>query len=317
LKYILYVALFINLIYAQDIKPFLKIDTNFVVKDLALGKENEIVIGTTASEVQIYNYKDKNFTKIIKIPKIKDFMGDTINASISCVDYYNGKYLMLSDSGIGGYSDLRINENNKTIDIFTEKNRYAIVEAKFIDDNNILLGFLSNEVALYNLKDKKIIYRKQLSESKFSHFALNKKRDLATFACESGEITVLKPLSGDIVTKLSGLNVDNIFDVDIKANIVSCAGKDRRASWYDINTKKGDYIQGKFFVYATALSPDGSLGAFALDEANNIYIYNLFTKSLKYKLIGQKSTLNRIIYKDDNTIFSASNDNIVIMWKLK
>ncbi len=317
MRLIILIYIVISFINAKDIKPFLKIDAGAIAEDIALVDNNSIIIGTAKSEAKVYNYIDKKFIKTIKIPKIKDFMGDIIDARVSNVDYLNGKYLLLSDSGIGGYADLRINENNKTVDIFTENDKLPIIKAKFIDDNNILLGFLSDEVALYNIKNKTMTYKKQLTPSKFSNFALNKKRELAAFTCESGEVTVIQTKNGKTLKVLSGINLDNVFDVDIKNNIVTTAGKDRRAGWYNLKNNKKDYIQAKFFIYATALNPDASMAAWAMDEDNTISIYKLFTKSLVYKLIGQKSTLNKIIFKDDKTLFSASNDNIVIMWKLK
>jgi len=308
---------FISAVFAKDITPFLKIDIEDIAKDLALGKEGEIVIGTDGGKLKVYNYNEKKFVKVIQVPKIKDFTGEVIDTRVASVDYYNGKYLLLSDSGVGGYADLRMHENNKTIDIFTEKDKLAIIKTKFIDDSHILLGFLSNEVALYSLKDKKILYKEQLNESKFSDFALNEDRSMAAFSCESGEINVLETKTGKIIKKLNGANLDNVYKVDFKKDIVSCAGQDRRAAWYNIKSGKGDYIEGSFLIYATALNPSATMAAYAMDEKNDITIFNLSTKSKVYILKGQKSTLNTIVYKDENTIFSASDDNIVIMWKLK
>jgi len=310
-------VLFISSLFAQDIDPFLKIDIKEIAKDLALGRDNEIVIGTDGGKLVVYNYSKKEFVKIVQVPKIKDFTGEITDTRVASVDYYNGKYLLLSDSGVGGYADLRMHENNKTIDIFTEDDKHAIIKSKFVDDNNILLGFLSNEVALYNIKDKKIIYKFQLNESKFSDFALNEDRTLAAFSCESGEINILDTKAGKVIKKLSGANLDNVYKVDFKKDTVSCAGQDRRAAWYSIKSGKGNYIEGSFLIYATALNPSATMAAYAMDEKNNISIFDLSSKSKKYLLKGQKSTLNTIVYKDENTLFSASDDNIVIMWKLK
>ena len=317
MKKLFLILIFVSSLFAKDIEPFLKIDIKEIAKDLALGKDGEIVIGTDGGKLKVYNYNEKKFVKVVQVPKIKDFTGDIIDTRVASVDYYNGKYLLLSDSGVGGYADLRINENNQTVDVFTEKDKHAIIKSKFIDDNNILVGFLSNEVALYNIKDKKFIYRKQLNESKFSDFALNEDRTMAAFSCESGEINVLDTKSGKVIKTLNGANLDNVYKVDFKKDIVSCAGQDRRAAWYNIKSGKGEYIEGSFLIYATALNPSATMAAYAMDEKNNITIFDLSTKSKKYILKGQKSTLNNIVYKDEDTIFSASDDNIVIMWKLK
>ncbi len=315
MKLITALFILVTLTFAKELTPAFTIDANESVKDMVL-RDNSLVLGTDEGKLKVYNLLQKKFTKIVHLPKIKDFMGDTIEARVSSVDFLNGKYLMLSDSGIGGYSDLRVLDNDKLVDIFTENDKLPLVEAKFIDSNNILLGFLSNEAALYNIKSKKFLYRIQLSQSRFSKFALNKKRTIAAFACESGEVNLIDTKSGKILKKLN-LNLDNIFSVDIKKDIVATGGKDRRAVWYNIKNNKKDYIQSNFFVYATALNPDATKAAFTLDTNNNITIIDLATKSKEYLLKGQKSVINSIIFKDNNTVFAASNDDFVNIWKLK
>jgi len=54
-----------------------------------------------------------------------------------------------------------------------------------------------------------------------------------------------------------------------------------------------------------------------MDEQNNIYIYNTRSKEQIALLKGQKSTLNAILFKDETRLFSASDDNTVMMWKIK
>ena len=315
-KTFLLLILIVNIICSKELMPISKIDVNESVKDMVL-VDSKLIIGTDGGKLKAYSLNENKFTKEIQLPKIKDFMGDIMNTRVSSVDYLNNQYLMLSDSGIGGYSDLRVNKNNKTIDIFTEKNKLALVEAKFIDSSNVLVAFISNEAALYNLNDKKFIYRVQLNGSKFSNFSLNEDKTLAAFACESGEIVVINTKNGKVINRLSKINLDNVFKVDIKKDIVATAGKDRRAGWYNLTTGKNEFIQSDFFTYEVALSPDALKAAFAMDENNNITIVNLNTKSKIFLLKGQKSTLTKIIFKDNNTVFAASDDTYISMWKLK
>jgi len=138
MRILILIFTFISILSAKDYTPFLKIDVNATAKDICLGEDGELVIGTDASKLLVYNYNTKSFVKEIKIPKIKDFMGDIIDARVSSIDYLNGKYLLLSDSGIGGYANLRVNENNKTIDIITAKDKLPIIKAKFIDNSNLI-----------------------------------------------------------------------------------------------------------------------------------------------------------------------------------
>jgi len=303
------------LLFGVDIiKPDYTIEVNGTAKDMVL-REDVLVVATDMGHIEVIDYKNQKKIKEISLPNIKDFMGDTIPPRVMSTDKIDNRYLLLSDSGKGGYSNLFIYEDNLT-QILSPEDKKAIIKARFIDKEHILLGYLSNEVSLLDLKTKKELYKKQISESKFSDFALNEDKTKAVFSCESGVLSVIDVKSGDIITELKGLNVDNVYRVDFKKNYVSGAGQDRRGSIYNIDTKTGYYIQGDFLIYSTALSPSAKRVAFSMDEKNNIYIYNTGTKANIAILKGQKSTLNVIIFKDEDHLFSASDDNTIMAWKL-
>ena len=275
-----------------------------------------VYIGTSHGKLQVYDYKKKAFVKEIVLPKIKDFMGDLIFAAAASIDYMDGRYLLLSDSGEKGYSDLWIHENDVTRKLLSAKDKKTLVKARFIDKDHILLGFLSNEAALLDVKTKKELYRVQLSESKFSDFAVNQDRTQAVFSCESGAISVIDTHSGKVLKELEGINKDNVYKVDFQGDYVSAAGQDRRAAYYKVSTGQGNFFQASFLIYATGLSPSAAKVAFAMDENNNITVYNLHTRAKIALLKGQKSTLNTIVFVDENTLFSGSDDDTVLMWKL-
>ncbi len=303
------------LLLAWEVKPFLQIEAKGTVKDIMIDKER-LYIATDAGVVQVYDISKNKFVKEIALEKIKDFMGDSIPAKVLSVDYMQGRFIFLSDSGKGGYTNLWMHENNETMALLTPKDKSAIIKARFVDKEHILLGFLGNEVALFDVKAKKIRYKRQLSPSKFSDLALNEDRSRAVFSCESGVLNVIETKSGKNVQVLEGANLDNVYKVDYKNGKVSGAGQDRRGSLYDVKSGKGEFFQGKFLIYATGLSPSASKVAYAMDEENNIWIYNVATKSRIALLKGQKSTLNAIVFKDEETLFSASDDKTIMMWKL-
>jgi WD40 repeat protein len=316
-KIVLVLCLVLDWAYGvENYTPVQEIVVDGMAKDMVVRGE-KVYIGTDRGKLQVYDYTAKKFAKEIVLPKIKDFMGDIVPARVQSVDYLDGRYLILSDSGKGGYSNLWIHENNNTIQLLGPEAKEAIVKARFVDKEHILLGYLSDEAALFNTKTKKERYRMQLSESKFSDFALNEKRTEAVFSCESGVLNIVDTQTGKIIKELKGINLDNVYKVDFKQNIISGAGQDRRGSIYDARTGKGDYIEGNFLIYATALSPSAKKVAFAMDEQNNISVYKVSTKSKIAVLKGQKSTLNVIVFRDETTLFSASNDDTVMMWKIK
>jgi len=296
--------------------PVQEIKVKGMSKDMVLD-DNKLIIGTTEGAMQVYDYESKAFVKTLTFPEIKDFMGDIINPRVFSVDKIEGRYVILSDSGKGGYANLWIHENNVTTQILDAGAKKAVVKARFINKDQILFGYLSNEAALFDLKSKEEIYRVQLSESKFSDFALNEDRSRAVFSCESGILNIIDTKTGKVVKVLEGMNLDNVYRVDFKKDIVSGAGQDRRGSIYDTVLGSGTYIEAGFLIYATGLSPSAKKVAFVMDEQNNISIYNRSSKTKVAELQGQKSTLNNIIFKDENTLFSSSDDNTVLMWRIK
>ena len=294
--------------------PIANIEINGTAKDMVL-HDGKLAIATDMGHIEIYSTKDNNKTKEIHIPNVTDFMGDEIPARVMSLDNIGNKYLLLSDSGKGGYTNLYIYDNNLS-QILSADDKEAIIKARFIDEQHILLGYLSNEVALLDIQTKKEKYHVQLSESKFSDFALNEDKSQVVFACESGVLSVVDVQSGKILKELKGQNVDNVYKVDFKKGMVSGAGQDQRGSLYSAEMGRGNYIKGTFLIYGTALSPSAKKVAFTMDEKNNISIYNTGTKSKIALLKGQKSTLNVIIFKDENIIYSASDDSTIMVWDL-
>ena len=316
MKNILIVLCFTVISWAVPfITPTMTIEVNGTAKDMVLDGNN-LVIATDMGHIEVYNIEENRTVKQISIPNIKDFVGDEIPARVMSTDVIDGKYLLLSDSGKNGYSNLFIYDKNLT-QILSPENKSAIIKARFIDKEHILLGYLSNEVSLLDLKSRKELYRVQLSESKFSDFALNEDKSQVVFSCESGVLNLVDVKSGKVIKELKGQNVDNVYRVDFKNKIVSGAGQDRRGSIYNVKTGKGSYIAGNFLIYSTALTPSASKVAFSMDEKNNITIYDILTKSKIAILQGQKSTLNVMIFKDENRLFSASDDSTIMVWNIK
>jgi len=304
------------MVYASSVvAPISSLEINGTAKDMVL-HNTTLDIATDMGHIEVYDIKTNKKIKEVSIPDVKDFMGDIVPARVMSSDFMDGRYLLLSDSGKGGYSDLFIYENEKLTQILSADDKVSIIKARFIDKEHILFGYLSNEVSLFELKTKKEIFRKQLSESKFSDFALNEDRSKAVFSCESGVLSVIDTKTGKLIKELKGQNLDNVYKVDFRGDIISGAGQDRRASIYHLSTGQGSYIQGNFLIYATGLSPSAKKVAFAMNEQNDIMIYDVNSKSLKATLKGQKSTLNNIIFLDENTLYSSSDDSSVMIWDL-
>ncbi len=314
--FVIFLSLCVGLLQAAPtLSPIHAIHIDGNAQDLVV-HGSSLYVGTSHGKLQVYDLKTWKLTKEITLPKIKDFMGDSIFAAASSIDYRDGRYLLLSDSGNKGYTDLWIHENNVTKKILSASDKKALVKARFIDKNHLLLGYLSDEASLLDLTTKSEAYRVQLSASKFSDFALNALRTQAAFSCESGVISVIDTHTGNVIKMLKGINKDNVYKVDFKNGIVAAAGQDRRAAYYHVATGQGSYFRASFLIYATGLSPSARRVAFAMDENNNITVFDLQTHAKIARLKGQKSTLNSIVFIGEKTLVSGSDDDTVLVWNV-
>ena len=249
------------------------------------------------------------------MPKIKDFLGDIIDSKIYSVDILNDNILILSQGEKGG-RNLDIYKDGKFESIIKDTQRQFIARAKFLDENHIIYGLLSNQIYLYDIKNKKIIKEIQVSQSKFSNFKLTQDKTKLVVCDESGVINMLDSKNFDIIKTFRYQNLDNVFQVDIKDNLILTAGQDRRAAVYNLDTKNAYYKEYSFLVYAAALSPSTKLAAVASDEENNVTIFDTSSQANLYKLTENKATLSNILFLNENEIIVTSDDKQINYYKI-
>ena len=313
-----FLALFFTLFFAfgSEIKPFKELKADEGVNDIVLF-DGKVLAGTDGGSLIEFDLNSSSSKTLFKLPKIKDFMGDMIDDKIFSIDYLDGKYLILSDSGEGGFSNLLLLESGKVNKLIGPDKHLAIIKAKFVGDGKIFFVDLGSVAYLFDIKSKKVLYSKQLSGSKFSDFALNMDKTKAVVAGESGILRVVDIKSGKVLEKIEKLHLDNVFSVSFAKNWIASGSQDRRAGYYNLQTKTKGYFKGEFLVYATAISPNEKLFAYAMDSDNSITIFNIDTRSKKWTLKGQKSILTVMKFLDDKTLVSASHDDTIMVWKLK
>jgi len=93
--------------------PVHTLEINGTAKDMVL--EGKILtIATDAGHIEAYDTDTYQKIKEISIPDVKDFMGDIMPARVMSTDRFGTRYLLLSDSGIGGYSNLYLFDGTNT-----------------------------------------------------------------------------------------------------------------------------------------------------------------------------------------------------------
>ena len=314
MRYILISLLFFIQLNAKDLKPTFIYSGSGAVTDLVY-QNNKLYSATAEGAVDIYDTKEQKLIQTITVPKIKDFIGDEVVSKIYSVDTLDNK-IMIASQGKMGYRRVHIYADNNLTQIISIDKSYTISKSKFIDSNHLLISLLSNELILFDIKEKKALYRKQISASKFSSFALNEKKDEVIIADESGDLKLVSVKDGNILKELKGQNVDNIFQVDYKNNTIITAGQDRRTAIYSRDGKVAYYKEGTFLIYSSALSPSAKIGAYASDEHNNITLFDTSSKSDLYRLGSHKATISNILFIDEKKLFTSSDDKEINYWEL-
>jgi hypothetical protein len=313
LKGFLFIFFILNL-NAKDLSPTFSLIASGGVTDLVL-KDKILYASTTASSIDIFNIETQEKIDSIKMPKIKDFLGDVIDSKIYSIDTSDNELLILSQGEKGG-RNIDIYENGSFTNIIKDSQRLFISRAKFLDKDHIVYALLSNQIYLYDIKNKKILKELQISQSKFSNFKLSQDKSKIIICDESGVITMIDSKSFDIIEKFNNQNLDNVFQVDIKNDFILTAGQDRRAVVYNINTKNTYYKEFSFLIYSVGLSPSANLAGVSSDEENNVTVFDTKTKEDLYKLTQNKSTLSNILFINENEIFVSSDDKKINYYKI-
>jgi outer membrane protein assembly factor BamB len=320
-RFILSLLLFINLYALENLKPTYVYKAHGSVTDIIVA-DGKLYVSTDASGVDIFDLKTKKMLNTIKVPQIKDFMGDIIDAKIYNTDNYKNKVL-LTVQATSGYRELYLFNGVKLEKLISEQDRIYISKALFLDENNILFCTLGNEMHLYNIKSKKTLWTIDVKSldaefnSTFADFVLDEKKQIAVVADESGDLKIIDIKQKRVTKVLNGQNLDKVFKVDIKNNKIITAWQDRRCVVYNIKSGSSYHLDTKFLIYGAALSPSGKLGAFSSDEQNNVVVFNTDTKEKLYKLTQNLMTLSKIIFISEDEIFVTTDSNKFNYYKLK
>ena len=314
LKVVLFISLFLNILNAKEISPSFTYEASGSVTDIVL-KNEKIYVGTAASKVNIFDIRTQELIESITIQKIKDFMGDEIDSKIYSVDVFDNIVLILSQGSKGGRA-IHIYKDSKLIEVISAEKRMFIARAKFIDKNRILFSLLSNELFLYDLEKKKNIHQTQISQSKFSYFTLSEDKKRVVIADESGILQMLETNTFKILEVFKKQNLDNVFQVDLKNDIILTAGQDRRAAVFSINEKTAYHKDASFLIYSAGLSPSGELAGIASTEDNEVSIFNTKTKEDLSILKGNKTTLTNIVFINEKEVLVSSDDERINYYKI-
>ncbi|MCD4736555.1 MAG: hypothetical protein K8R53_10965, partial [Bacteroidales bacterium] len=138
----------INITYA--IEPDFSLEASGSITDFVIDGKL-IYVATNKGVVEIFSLETWKPVKLINIPFIKDFTSELIPAKIFSIDKID-ETLLMAVQGSQGFTDVYSYSAiglQKIID--SGKDKLMILEARYIDENQILLALLSNELILMKI----------------------------------------------------------------------------------------------------------------------------------------------------------------------
>ena len=317
MKSVIILCILFSYLFSSEpiLEPIQSFNVSGGVLDIVYTKKY-LYIATTNSSVDIVDRETLTCFYCVKVDKVKNFLGEMVDAKVYSVDILDNKLLLLSQAS-QGYRQVSIVENNITTKIISAKDALSIAKAKFLDANTLVFATLGSEIISYNIKEKRKLWTVQASGARFSDFVLNEKKDEIVVADESGNLKIIRSSDGKILEVLEAENLDNVFQVDYKNSIIATAGKDRRVVVYNQKNKSAYYKTSSFFIYSVGLSPSAKYVAYSSDEANSVTLFNRATKKTIALLKGNKMRISNIVFLNEKTLLIASDNEIINLYQIK
>ena len=316
-RFIVLILLSVLGLYARAISPIHKIKADGAVTDI-LKDGNMLYAATDNACINVFSLQNRRMLYKVSFPNITDFMGDIIRPKVYDIDKLPGnEAIVAAVQGDRGFANIYLIRNRKPVLIIKDVDSKMMVKrVKFLNEKTLLIGLLSNEIIRFDLQNKKVVYRKQISAYTFSDIVLNKRRTEIITADESGIIHIIDAQTGSPIKELSGKNVDNIYQIDYKGSTIICGGQDRRLSIYHRTTSQSYYLMSSFLIYSVGLSPSGNLGAYSANEENDIKVFNTISKQEVAILEGSETVITRILFTSESELITSSDDRNILFWKI-
>lgn len=309
MRFVWLFLLFAISLSAGDIKPISQIKTDAPILDMsAVGGK----LFACSAKGDVYEL-DKKLKKLYSLPIIETPYGDKRAQKAFSVDV-SPSFQTIAVAAEDGSLYVAKNGKLAKTSFFT----YSVIKkVLLINDNLALISMVSSEVVLFDIGKNRVLYSAQVSTSPLSDVALSKDKKTAAIVGEAGVVYIFDIMSGKTKVAYKNVNLDNIYKLDYQNSLILTAGQDRKAT---LVTDKGVIkarFAAKFLIYAVALSPSGSKAAVAVDEQNNISIFDTLIKKEISVAKGHTATLNKIIFKSENEMVSSADENKILVWRIK
>lgn len=310
-------------IYAKDAQV---IHIDAILTHISLF-DDKIFAGNAEGGIDIFTLNSaKHARKVasINLPLIEDYFGNKHPSRVYDVATFDGKELfILCEASLGKRQILKLNlKDTKNVQVVLTTTS-APKRMRTAGKDRLVLGFLSNEIKLYDLNKQTFLYTAHASVARFSDLCVNMPYIFSTD--ESGIVNVFNAESGALLQRLA-INKDNNYQVVSAKHTILTAGVDKQMAIFTFaDSKKQDTIdftlqraaslRSEFLIYAVGISPQAQWAAFTKNEQNDISLVRLDNMQEYFVLKGSSSLVNTLLFYDEHTLISGNDDKSFVIWR--
>ncbi len=311
--YFIFLFLGVYALFAKELTPYKSIKVGDATTDF-VREENRLIVSTRESSVMVYDLSSGKILEKITIPTQQNILGDTVGIIVTSVDTLEGK-IIFSTRNLDSWGDIYVYEQKKLTKLLDASQKIAPKEIKFVNANQIIIGTMENEILLFDITKRAILYKNHLSEASFSDFALSEDKKVLYSADEAPTLYKIETQSGKVIERYEEANKRDIFALDYKSGMLATGGKDKRLVLYK-SPKSFTMTNADFFISSVALSPDATQVAFSKNEDDDIAVVE--TEKLKELYLLKKHTTKivKIDFISNSELLTADEGGTLYFWKL-
>ncbi len=301
-------------LFAKETTPYKSIKVGDATTDFVRA-ENRLIVSTRESSVMVYDLLSSKLLEKITIPTQQNILGDTVGIIVTSVDTLNSK-IIFATRHLDSWGDIYMYEQKKLTKLLDASQKIAPKEIKFASADQIIIGTMENEIILFDITKRAVLYKKHLSEASFSDFVLSEDKKLLFSADEAPTLYKIETKSGEVIERYDEANKRDIFAIDYKNGILATGGKDKRLVLYN-SIKSHKTANADFFISSVVLNQDASKVVFSKNEAGDLAVVD--TKTLKETAIlkGHTTKVIKMEFLSSGELLTADDRGTLYFWKVK
>ncbi len=291
-----------------------RLDLQHAITDM-IYRDGLLFVSTERSEVFEINLKKLSFRKVLELPKIRDFTGEAVPPKVFSIDVSEDGRMLIASEGERGFSRLYVYEDGGLKEIVPPTGNLMIKKARFMDERRAVLGLLGDEILILDLESGGKMKRIQVGQSSLSDIEVDEDRKRVAVSDEGG-VVYMVDLERGRVRRVGSVNKDKTYDLDFKNGRVMVGGRDRRAVVYFAREKRPVTFRADFFVFAVALNEKGRVGAYMLNEKNDVAVVSVEERAKVDVIRGHKYPVSVMVFAGDRLI-TGCDDGKLYIWRYK